>query len=554
MWDKGALLGGRYRLLERIGSGSMGEVWRAEDLTLERAVAVKIMLPALLEEAGFTERFLREARILAALDHPGIVKVHDYGANVDPHAVFLVMELVDGRPLNRLIAEEGTLDPALTLSIVAQTLDALAAAHACGIVHRDVKPMNLLLRDGIVTVADFGVAYAFGAQRLTNRGMMLGTVLYSAPEQAGFGSVTPSADLYSVGVVAYECLTGRPPFTDEDGGTVLLKHAQDPVPALPEQIPQQVRDLVLRALAKDPADRFADAAQMSAVARAAAAVLGPTSAADHVRPRSAAVATPSLRPTLVDEEDVRATLPAASAPRAPEPPSAASDVRASSSRRRPYAILSGAAAVLAIGALGTYLALGGGPGGAQAVGDGPSAAAAATSSAPESSAPARPAAVGATTQTVAAPGPAPRPSGSASASAPGATATAPAAAGDPYPVTAGSPYPGVFPSDTPAAVKGVLSCLSGAPILGVWVQAVQDGKPGSGFASYQLTADGKHTQYWFTLPESQTYDLSVGCGGTQKHWAVTAKVDSLTSPSATFECDDESADADFQTCAPAPAG
>lgn len=546
MWGEGVLLGGRYQLIERVGVGSMGEVWRAWDSTLERAVAVKVMLPALLEEAGFAARFLREARILAALDHPGIVKVHDYGENADPHAVFLVMELVEGRSLSALLTEQGALDPALAMSIAAQTLEALAAAHARGIVHRDVKPMNLLLRGTTVTVADFGVAYDFGAQRLTSRGMTLGTVLYSAPEQAQFGVATPSADLYSVGVIAYECLSGQLPFIDDDGRAVLLKHAHDPVPPLPAHIPTQVRDVVLRALAKAPADRFADAAHMAAAARAAGA-LGPAAGPGNSRASLTAGARRPA-PTLADETGVSATLPVGQAPR--------ESVLAGGAptHRRRYAFLAAALAVLIVGSLATYLATGGGPGKALTNEARPSVSLSVTSPASASAAgqPDRPAAAsGAASRTIATSSPAPGPAGPISAPTPGSPPTAVYT----YPVSPGSPYPGVFASDSPSTVSGVLSCQSGAVIAGVWVQAVQDGHPGSGFAAFQITPDGEHTKYWFALPRMQTYDLSIGCGkNSAGGWAATVKADGLTSPTETFKCYDEPGDVNYPKCLSSTAG
>ena len=276
MWGEGTVLAGRYQLRQRIGGGSMGDVWRALDTVLGREVAVKILLPALLDDAGFAARFHTEARVLAALSHPGIVSVFDYGEADDPRTAFLVMELITGRPLSDLLDESAPLSEATTLTVVAQTLEALQAAHDRGIVHRDVKPANLMLRGGSVVVTDFGVARTADARRLTAADVVLGTAVYAAPEQARHTAVTAAADQYAVGVIAYECLTGTPPF---DGGTplgIMMKHLQEPVPPLPETVSAPVRELVMRALAKDPEERFASAREMAETARRLAAGGGVT--------------------------------------------------------------------------------------------------------------------------------------------------------------------------------------------------------------------------------------------------------------------------------------
>ncbi|MFE6744261.1 serine/threonine-protein kinase [Kitasatospora purpeofusca] len=275
MSGRGAVLGGRYTLTERIGGGGMGAVWRAEDSVLGRPVAVKILHPALLADVMFAERFRREARMLALLDHPGIVDVHDYGEEEPPDAdgdrlAYLVMELVDGRPLDRVLAADGAFPPARALGLLAEALDALHAAHRRGIVHRDVKPSNLMLRaDGRVTVTDFGIARSMAGTRLTASHAVVGTALYMAPEQAEGKAVTPAVDLYAIGVVCYELLVGRPPFTGGGMLEVALKHLREPAPELPGDIPPAVRAFVATALAKDPGERFADAAAMAAAARAA---------------------------------------------------------------------------------------------------------------------------------------------------------------------------------------------------------------------------------------------------------------------------------------------
>ncbi|MBT2450983.1 serine/threonine protein kinase [Streptomyces sp. ISL-43] len=276
MWGRGTVLGDRYTLAERIGGGGMGEVWRADDGVLRRQVAVKVLLPALLDDIGFAARFRREAMVLASLSHPGIVDVHDYGESrieSGEMIAYIVMELIDGRPLNEVRATAGPLPAEQVLDIAGQALDALHAAHLRGVTHRDIKPSNLMLGDdGRVTVTDFGIARSSAASiGITDSHAVLGTALYMAPEQAeGLGAVAAS-DLYSMGVVCYELLTGEPPFTGESVVEIALKHIREPVPALPEEFPAPVRAFVARALAKQPEERYADASVMAAAARRAAA-------------------------------------------------------------------------------------------------------------------------------------------------------------------------------------------------------------------------------------------------------------------------------------------
>ncbi|MFI9273232.1 protein kinase [Kitasatospora sp. NPDC052896] len=267
MWGQGTVLNGRYRLIELIGVGSTGHVWRAVDDVLGRSVAVKILLPELLEDPAFAERFRTEVGILAWVSHPGVVSVYDYGETTDPRAAFLVTELLDGRPLSEVLAEAGRLDPVRALTIAAQTLDALQAAHDGGIVHRDVRPANLLLRGETVVVTDFGVARTAGTRRPTAGGTEPGTAVHGAPGQSRQGALTAAADVYAVGVIAYECLTGASPFDDGSSPAVIRQHVREPVPPLPEEIPAAVRKLVQRALAKDPADRFRSAAAMARAIR-----------------------------------------------------------------------------------------------------------------------------------------------------------------------------------------------------------------------------------------------------------------------------------------------
>lgn len=291
----GDVLGDRYRLDEFIASGGMGQVFRATDKTLNRTVAVKVLLPGLTSDAEFGSRFRAEARIMASIGHPGVVGVYDYGESPEG-TMFLVMAFVEGRPLGERIIREGALPVADTMAIVAQAADALHAAHSNGIIHRDVKPNNLLVSDnGAVTLVDFGVARSSNVTSVTKVNAVIGTALYMSPEQASGKPISPSTDIYALGAVAYHCLTGAPPFTGNSPLEIAIKHLQDEPPPLPAELPGSVRALVERAMAKDPQDRFPTAAALAAAARAAQDPTLQDAVVPVVAPRRA---TPAPRTTV----------------------------------------------------------------------------------------------------------------------------------------------------------------------------------------------------------------------------------------------------------------
>ncbi|MBB2908807.1 serine/threonine-protein kinase [Streptosporangium becharense] len=257
-----ALLGGRYRPLGRIASGGMGEVWRAQDELLGREVAVKLLRQHMAADPAFRERFRTEARIAAGLADPGIAQVFDYGESEG--VAYLVMELVRGESLAAILARDGSLSAEMTLEVVYQTAMALHAAHSAGIIHRDVKPGNLLVTgSGVIKITDFGIARVMEATSVTQTGTLMGTAQYLSPEQASGVPLTPATDVYSLGVVAYECLAGRPPFRAENHVAIALMHLNEPPPPLPENVPPAVRELVMLCLAKDPAQRPASAHELS---------------------------------------------------------------------------------------------------------------------------------------------------------------------------------------------------------------------------------------------------------------------------------------------------
>jgi eukaryotic-like serine/threonine-protein kinase len=253
------LLAGRYRLTDRIASGGMGEVWRGEDVLLNRAVAVKLLPTGRAGDEAFLARFRAEARYAASLSHPGIARVYDYGESAEFGGAYLIMELVRGEPLSAILARAGRLSPDATLDIIGQAARALDAAHQAGIVHRDIKPGNLLIAGGGITkITDFGIATAMRAAQvahLTETGMVMGTAMYVSPEQATGAPVTAASDIYSLGVVAYECLAGYPPFRASEPLAMAYAHKHAPVPPLPPDVPQPVSDLVYDMLAKNPDQR-----------------------------------------------------------------------------------------------------------------------------------------------------------------------------------------------------------------------------------------------------------------------------------------------------------
>jgi eukaryotic-like serine/threonine-protein kinase len=265
----GSLLAGRYEIVSAIATGGMGEVWRARDRVLDRIVAAKVLRSEYTGDPSFLARFRNEARHTAALTHPNIASVYDYGETTDEtgtqQLAFLVMEYVEGQPLVSILHDEGRLPVDWTLHVLHQSAEGLSAAHRGGVVHRDIKPGNLLIRpDGVVKLTDFGIAQARDATPLTKTGMVVGTAQYLSPEQAQGMEVTAASDVYSLGVVAYECLAGARPFDGASQVAIALAHINRPPPPLPADVPPAVRLLVERALAKDPADRFADGAAFAA--------------------------------------------------------------------------------------------------------------------------------------------------------------------------------------------------------------------------------------------------------------------------------------------------
>jgi len=263
----GLTFGGRYQLSSRIAIGGMGEVWQATDLVIGRTVAIKILKDEYLGDPGFLERFRAEARHAALVNHEGIANVFDYGE--EDGSAYLVMELVPGEALSTILERERVLSTDRVLDIVAQTAAALHAAHSAGLVHRDIKPGNLLITpDGRVKITDFGIARIADQVPLTATGQVMGTVQYLSPEQASGRPASPTTDIYSLGIVAYEALAGRRPFTGESQVAIAMAQINEKAPDLPVTVSEPVRNLVYSCIAKNPADRPASAAHLARAAQA----------------------------------------------------------------------------------------------------------------------------------------------------------------------------------------------------------------------------------------------------------------------------------------------
>src|SRR5690606_29192972 len=259
---QGVTFGGRYELSSRIAIGGMGEVWEATDHVIGRTVAIKILKDEYMGDPGFLERFRAEARHAALVNHEGIASVFDYGE--ENGSAYLVMELVPGEALSTRLERDHALPADTVLDYISQTASALQAAHAAGLVHRDIKPGNLLITpDGRVKITDFGIARIADQVPLTATGQVMGTVQYLSPEQASGHPASPATDIYSLGIVAYECLAGRRPFTGESQVAIAMAQINDAPPPLSERLPAPVRQLVLSMIARKPDERPASAAAVS---------------------------------------------------------------------------------------------------------------------------------------------------------------------------------------------------------------------------------------------------------------------------------------------------
>jgi serine/threonine-protein kinase len=268
--EPGNLIAGRYRLDQRLAAGGMGAVWRGTDTRLNRTVAIKLLHSGLSGNDRFRARFHQEAQAVAQLQSPGIVGLYDYGEEHAPEGLvsYLIMELVRGQALDGVLRERGRLSPNETLKIMASAAEALDVAHQAHIIHRDIKPGNMLVgSDGTVKIVDFGIAAAKGGAGLTETGTVMGTLAYASPEQLQGAQLTGATDLYSLGIVGYECLAGRPPFAGNEPTAAIAGHLTGQPGPLPPDVPGPVAQIIMRCLAKDPRQRFASAAELAQVCK-----------------------------------------------------------------------------------------------------------------------------------------------------------------------------------------------------------------------------------------------------------------------------------------------
>ncbi|HEY0188096.1 MAG TPA: protein kinase [Cellulomonas sp.] len=256
------VLGGRYRLTRQVAVGGMGEVWAADDQALHREIAIKVLREEFAGDQGFLERFRTEARNAGSLSHGGIAALYDYGEQ--DGSAFLVMELVLGEPMSDLLEREPVLPAHRLLPILSQTARALHAAHESGVVHRDVKPGNIMITPaGRVKITDFGVSLSNNQVPMTATGMVMGTAQYLSPEQAVGGPATAASDLYALGIIAYEASVGHRPFTGPTAVDIAVAHVNTAVPPLPASVPQPLAALIMRLLAKDPVHRPGSAEELA---------------------------------------------------------------------------------------------------------------------------------------------------------------------------------------------------------------------------------------------------------------------------------------------------
>ncbi len=322
---EGTVLDGRFRIIEPLGGGGMGTVYRAVQTTIGRHVAIKVLRPDVARDPKAVKRFHREAQAVSVLAHPNIVTVHDFGQLADA-SLYLVLELIEGHDLSKILVETGPMRGVRVAHIAAQILDALEEAHAAGVVHRDLKPENILLTHAagnvdFVKVVDFGLAHMAEEGTLTQTGEIFGTPVYISPEQARGLRADNRADLYALGVMLYEMLTGRPPFSAKSSMALLMQHMRNPPPSFEKAAPnlrvgKELVAVVMRALEKSPDDRFATAAAMRDALTAAVEAGDPESdlgltQLDHMRSTAPDLGTSmaaTIDPTAVESGNLSALL------------------------------------------------------------------------------------------------------------------------------------------------------------------------------------------------------------------------------------------------------
>ena len=261
---KGSKINDRYQIIKTLGEGGMANVYLAHDEILDRNVAVKVLRGDLANDEKFVRRFQREALSASSLSHPNIVEMYDVGE--DDGGYYIVMEYVDGKTLKQVLKQRGKLSVTEVVDIMLQVTDGMAHAHDSYIIHRDIKPQNIMiLPNGVIKITDFGVATALNSTQLTQTNSVMGTVHYLPPEQANGKGSTIRSDIYSMGIMMYELLTGKVPYKGESAVEIALKHLKEPIPSIRKEIPsipQSIENIILKACAKNPKNRYSDARSM----------------------------------------------------------------------------------------------------------------------------------------------------------------------------------------------------------------------------------------------------------------------------------------------------
>ncbi len=348
----GAVIAQRYRLLRLIATGGMGQVWEAMDNRLDRKVAVKVLKAEFSEDPEFLQRFRFEARTTAQLNHPGIAGVYDYGetrAEAGESLAYLVMELVNGEPLNAVLSRIGRLPLGHALDMLEQTGRSLQVAHSAGVVHRDVKPGNILITPaGQVKITDFGIAKAVDASPVTKTGMVMGTAQYIAPEQALGEEATSASDVYSLGIVGYEVLSGIRPFVGDGALTVAMKHVRETPAPLPADLPAGVRELIDITLAKDPTARYGSGGEFADAVAAVRAGRRPPAPGNGPGPGTGRVPMPGVVPAPSSTSMMPTSQNEYSGPRTGTPAAASDEATGMSSAQKALAWGGGGLLLLAL--------------------------------------------------------------------------------------------------------------------------------------------------------------------------------------------------------------
>lgn len=348
----GAVIAQRYRLLRLIATGGMGQVWEAMDNRLDRKVAVKVLKAEFSEDPEFLQRFRFEARTTAQLNHPGIAGVYDYGETRDEAGeslAYLVMELVNGEPLNAVLSRIGRLPLGHALDMLEQTGRSLQVAHSAGVIHRDVKPGNILITPaGQVKITDFGIAKAVDASPVTKTGMVMGTAQYIAPEQALGEEATSASDVYSLGIVGYEVLSGIRPFVGDGALTVAMKHVREAPAPLPADLPAGVRELIEITMAKDPTARYGSGGEFADAVAAVRAGRRPPAPGNGPGPGTGRVLMPGAAPAPSSTSMMPTSQNEYSGPRTGAPAAVSEETTGMSSAQKALAWGGGGLLLLAI--------------------------------------------------------------------------------------------------------------------------------------------------------------------------------------------------------------